>query len=467
MSAAQFEQSVNQEVETLRIALTEAEEEAAALRSQYTQLRDLLQKSAEEAKTSSQELKESKEKEQQLERVIQFLRKRTEESHLGLNDLDGQFQKTQATLKGVTDELEKARREIQDLNQALDEERHQKSHLEKALRQLQGDHDKLRSSTHSEQQINFENELKDRDASIESLRNDLEQFRQKALKEIQAAQEELQHKENVLKSSFDSKHQTLELKEREYLQQIQLLQEEKQALLNQLEDASQAIHDKRHLEDSYSKLQHEYQHITHRLQELSTHSKNQVDDLEARLRMAQQHLAKRVREATMLSEKTEEQRAKLLEYQSHLAESKIKVTELQNIIDVEMQHHKHSQDKTQESLHHLESQLEKWEKKYFQLHERWQDNEEKNRQLLRIEEKFNQMQHLLTQLGKLANNPVLFQPAPLTMPLNPKAIDTASTTPSFFEDTSSSPTPMETPNPQKDLFEQAPQLPKYRNSLFD
>jgi chromosome segregation ATPase len=439
----------------LRIALAEAEEESSALRSQYAQLRDLLKKSTDEAKSTSQELKDAKEKEQQLERVIQFLRKRTEESHLGLNDLDGQFQKTQTTLKGVSEDLEKARREIQDLNQALDEERHQKLQLEKALHQLQSEHERLRSSTLSEQQINFANELRERDASIDSLRNELDRFRQKALKEIQSAHEELQHKELVLKETFEAKQQSLEIKERDYLQQIHFLQEEKQLLQSQLEEAGQAVHDKRLLEESFSKLQLEFQHLSHRLQEVSAHAKNQSDDLEARLRLAQQHLAKRVREATLLNEKNEEQRAKLLEYQTLLAESKIKITELQNTLEVELQHNKRWQEKTQESTQHLETQLAKWEKKYFQLHERWQENEERIRTLLRIEDKYNQMQSLLVQLGALADNPLLFNAVqPIKEP--PKRADE----PSVVENIDADPA-------QNDLFQPAPKPANYRNSLFE
>ncbi len=455
MSTLQFEESIHQELESLRTALAEAEEESAALRSQYSQMRELIRKNEEDSKASSKDLKEAKEKEQQLERVIQFLRKRTEESHLGISDLDAQFQKSQSTLKGITEELENSRHEIQDLNLAIDDERHQKDLLEKTLQELRTDYEALKATTQSEYQINFENELKERDASIESLRNDLEQLRFQALKEIQAAQSDLQNKEAILKETYEEKHQEMHRKDADYLHQIQILLEEKHELAKQLEESAQAIHDKRLLEDSYSKLQLEYQHTSHRLQEVTTHSKSQFEETESRLRMAQQHLAKRVREATLINEKNEELRNKLLEIQSQYSESKLRVTELQNTLEVEMQHHKRSYDKMNESLHHLEIQLDKWEKKYFQLHEIWQETEEKNRKLLKTEEKFHEMQKLLGQLGNIMSNPVLFTQVP--------TIQLKESTPE---------PPLESHEPpslaqEETLFNRSTNSQKYRDSLFD
>lgn len=472
MSTLQFEDAVHQELESLRASLLEAEEEAAALRAQYSQLRELVRKSEEEAKTVSAELKETKEKEQQLERVIQFLRKRTEESHLGITDLDAQYQKTQTALKGVTEDLEKARRELQDLNQALDEVKHEKDQIEIENKQLQNENERLKTVTQTDQQINFDNELKERDANIETLKNDLQTLRQQALKEIQIAQEELRGKEITLKETFESKFQEIERKEKDYQQQVVTLQEEKEILIKQLDETSQAILEKKHLEDLYSKLQLEYQHQSHRLQDLTSHAKTQSEDLEARLRMAQQHLAKRVREAAILNEKSEEQRQKILDVQAQLTESKLKVTELQNTLEVELQHHKRSHDKMNDSLHHLESQLEKWEKKYFQLHERWQEGEEHNQKLRRIEEKYNEMQSLLNQLGSLIGNPHFLNPHHLPVkepqkiahhrdPEFPRPIQPTLEIPK-------EPVHITRKTESEDsLFEAVPAPSKYKDSLFD
>ncbi len=468
MSTLQFEEALHQELETLRASLLEAEEESAALRSQYSQLRELVRKSEEDSKQVSKDLKEAKEKEQQLERVIQFLRKRTEESHLGINDLDAQYQKTQAALKSLTDELEKSRKELQDLNQALDEVRHEKDLIEKSNFSMQEEIERLKNLTQTDQQINFENELKDRDASIETLRNDLDRLRHQALKEIQIAQEELRNKENVLKETYESKSKEIDRKENDYQQQILTLQEEKSQLSRELEETSQAILEKKHLEDAYAKLQLEYQHTTHRLHEITNNSKTQSEDLEARLRMAQQHLAKRVREAALLNEKSEEQRSKILDLQGQLTESKLKVTELQNTLEVETQHYKRSHEKMSESLHHLESQLEKWEKKYFQLHERWQEGEEQNQKLRRTEEKFIEMQSLLGQLGNLIGNPHFLNATPIPkehtkiIHNEPEPIKTAHPQ---FEGSQEQPQ-KKTQNPDS-LFEPPHAPSKYKESFFD
>lgn len=469
MSTLQFEEALHQELETLRASLLEAEEESAALRSQYSQLRELVRKSDDESKQVSSDLKEAKEKEQQLERVIQFLRKRTEESHLGINDLDAQYQKTQTALKSLTDELEKSRKELQDLNQALDEVRHEKDLVENTNHSLQGEIERLKTLTQTDQQINFDNELKERDANIETLRSDLDRLRHQALKEIQIAQEELRSKENILKDTYESKSQEIERKEKDYQQQILTLQDEKSLLNRQLEETNQAILEKRHLEDAYAKLQLEYQHTTHRLHEVTNNSKTHSEDLEARLRMAQQHLAKRVREAALLNEKSEEQRSKILDMQGQLTESKLKVTELQNTLEVETQHYKRSHDKMSESLHHLESQLEKWEKKYFQLHEKWQEGEEHNQKLRRTEEKFYEMQSLLGQLGNLIGNPHFLNTAsvvrehPKMIHNEPEPIKTIHTP---FESSPEQLSKKKQQDPDP-LFETHPAPTKYKDSLFD
>lgn len=401
-----------EDCESLRNALKDAEDEVLALRNQYKQLRDLLKKRESEAKQASEELHDAKEKEQQLERIIQFLRKRTEESHSGGHDFDGQYQKIQASLKSVTEELDRARHEIQDLNQALDEERHQSSQFEKALKNLQVEHEKVITSAQTKQQRDFENELRERDASIETLRNDLTLLRQQALNEIQAAQKDLLDKENTLKQSIENKEQELASKEEEYQIQIRGLHDERLYLVRKIEETAATAQEKGHIEEAYHKLQAEFQHLSHRFQELTTHSKSQIEDLETRLRIAQQHLAKRVREGTILNEKYEEQRAKILELQSQLSESKLKALDLQNTLEVELQHQKRLQEKLTESLNLTESKLEKWEQKYFLLHEQWQDAEEDNRKLKRIEIKFNEMQTLLSQLGKVIGQPMILSALP-------------------------------------------------------
>jgi hypothetical protein len=58
-----------------------------------------------------------------------------------------------------------------------------------------------------------------------------------------------------------------------------------------------------------------------------------------------------------------------------------------------------------------EAQVAKWENKYFQMYDRWQEAESHNKSLQALEEKHKQMLVLLTNLGALLGTPTL-TPAP-------------------------------------------------------
>lgn len=49
----------------------------------------------------------------------------------------------------------------------------------------------------------------------------------------------------------------------------------------------------------------------------------------------------------------------------------------------------------------LQEQVVSWEKKYFQLYEKWQSSEEKNFELRNLEDKYQQLQALLANLGNM------------------------------------------------------------------
>jgi hypothetical protein len=52
-----------------------------------------------------------------------------------------------------------------------------------------------------------------------------------------------------------------------------------------------------------------------------------------------------------------------------------------------------------DALKGTESQVAKWEEKYFRMYDKWQECENKIIELKKFEEKHHQMQHLLANLG--------------------------------------------------------------------
>ena len=58
------------------------------------------------------------------------------------------------------------------------------------------------------------------------------------------------------------------------------------------------------------------------------------------------------------------------------------------------------QDQLHESLKGNESQIIKWEEKYFQMYDKWQESENRIRELNKFEEKHLQMQNLFANFTR-------------------------------------------------------------------
>lgn len=162
------------------------------------------------------------------------------------------------------------------------------------------------------------------------------------------------------------------------------------------------------LNNQIAKLQEETKNIENDLNAF----KNSCEDKDTALKIAQQHLAKKMKEAAILSEKNEEQRVTILEFQHNLSEAKSKLSNTQHSLDLQLQHEKHLQEQLQERLHNAETQIKKWEEKYFQMYEKWQEADAVSKSLRNMEEKYNQMQALLGNLGTLLATPHASTPIP-------------------------------------------------------
>lgn len=123
------------------------------------------------------------------------------------------------------------------------------------------------------------------------------------------------------------------------------------------------------------------------------------------LRAAQAHLAKKVRESALLSEKYEEAQNLCKQLEKDKESSDKKLLEIQALLDAELQHKIKVQEQHQENLKTLEAQSGKWEEKYFNLHDKWQEVEGKNRELKRLEERFSKMQIAFSQFNQLFASP--------------------------------------------------------------
>lgn len=129
-------------------------------------------------------------------------------------------------------------------------------------------------------------------------------------------------------------------------------------------------------------------------------------DAESRLKVAQQHLAKKVKESALLVERVDEQQNNIADYLQFIDTAKTQIAQLQTSIE----HYQKQEQKLQEQLHDAlkgtEIQVSKWETKYFEMYDKWQESENQIKELKKLEEKHLQMQNLLSNLGNFMGSSI-------------------------------------------------------------
>ena len=124
-----------------------------------------------------------------------------------------------------------------------------------------------------------------------------------------------------------------------------------------------------------------------------------LEDSESNLKTAQQHLAKKVKESTLLVQQLEDQQAALNGYEQITESSQLQIQTLQMNLEEIQKQEKKLQEQLHEALKSTETQVAKWEKKYFEMYEKLQLSEAQIRDLKLLEEKHAHMQKLLSNLG--------------------------------------------------------------------
>ena len=131
-----------------------------------------------------------------------------------------------------------------------------------------------------------------------------------------------------------------------------------------------------------------------------------IEDSEDRIKVAQQHLAKKVKEATVFNERLEESRNQITDAQAVINNFKAKIKDLQDQLQRQDTQEKSLQELLNQSIKSAESQVGKWEEKYFKMHEKWQKSDKRNKDLEKLEEKYHKMQSLLSNLGNYVSSPL-------------------------------------------------------------
>lgn len=382
----------------------ELEHEVKALRDQHTQLLTLVSTYEKEAKNASDELQAVKLKETQLERVIQFLRKRSEESHLETNQLAQELAQTQEQTGTLSEELTKNLTLLRETQELLSKE--EKAHkqdqeelraLSEQLKLLSDEFDSQSTSmTRLEQEIlRLKEELHDQNTLYDTLSKEHTFFKATTMRSVEEAKNELACAQTLHEKILAESEQKHQERERELCDEIECLKES----IHHFEAKEAEIEEARLLKAS---IEQEKMGLFGEIDHLKSQNRQLVADkeeIDQRFKTAQQHLAKKVRETAVATERIDAEKLKSLEMQNQLNLAQIKISELKNSLEMESEHQKRALARESELLKNAENQIARLEEKYFQIHEKWKEAEGQVRELKKVEEKWREAEKLFSKLG--------------------------------------------------------------------
>lgn len=314
-------------------------------------------------------------------------------------------------------------------------------------------------------ELQLQNELNEQKAVNQSLRTDLDQMKDSMVRGLREARELKQYYQNLIneKTTVLEKNSLIqrqveelrsEVKRKELAldaskAEVAAAKAEKQEVERQFDRERK---EKSEREENLNSLGKQIQSIRSQLEVF----RRKAEEKEKEAIEAQQHLAKKVREASQLSEKVEEKHRLGERLQEEIVDYKMKLSESQALLE-----------KEKDKAEHAVNQMETVEKKYFRTHEKLQKAEAEVRELRKVEEKHQQMQQLLSNLGTVIGQPVTIsqasslsgqEPAPPPMPAQP--IETPA------PKKKTPPKPPAKPV-QDDLFERPGSSPDYKKDLFE
>lgn len=423
------------------------------------------------------ELEESQQHAQQLERVIRFLRERQEEAQLETNQFRDEFQKAQIAIADQKEIAKIAEQKKQELEAALQQESTARQEALEEVKVLYSQFEMLKkmlaeskdqiSLTSSQQQeaervvsnlnetkFQLEFILKQKDEKLEVLEKEITDIKQSLIEGIREAKEMETRYHEAIKDKSSSE---------EYISHYKRDLEEAEKRYQQVLNEKQLLNDNLHS------------------------AKSALEEAEARLKMAQQHLAKKVKETSDLNDRLHSQELVLQDLQNNLNQTRSRTIEQQQTIEAQFQQEKRLQDQLIEASRSTETIVTKWEEKYFKVYEKWQENEIRLRDLKKLEEKYNQMQALLSNIGGLFGSPLNYSNPPNSVH---QPFDERSLPPSFlqeeglrFEETTCQDNPSDnsfqheispvmdeksdTKGPYQNLFDMPKQLKRPKYNLFE
>lgn len=510
--------SLKGEIKNLSSQLAEKELERLSLEDQLKQLHaenTRFMRDSELAKEQIKKLQEQhlasketidKHKEAQLERVVQFMRTRIEETELEKSqwqEKTARLENSQEKLLGELQETKNAQVKLTEAMRRQEEEKQELLQEDIALKaqldQLRGEVEKYKECLlfHSESENRHQETLACAHRELALLKDMMAQSLQTAKEERAIEEQALQGQIVFLKQEHDKQlgqsvdaakrietqikditslqenlaalaekeaalSKDLDAEKRAYQELAQFAEEIKLKLMQNEEDKKTQQDMLLKKEELINKLSTEVAQLANQKEKLEERERLMESDrqeYEMRLRQASQHLAKKLRETALLEEQAGAFQTQIESQEKAQETLKSKLAETKALLD-KLESEKHTlQKQHQDQLKSLEAQLEKWEQKYMNLQEKWQESEAKNREFKRLEERFSKLQSIFNHLGTIITAPLAhdtFDPSHFT------AVPQARKVPEK-EIILPDPTPIAE---QPSLFEASAKNARYQETLF-
>lgn len=371
-----------------------------------------------------------KKKELELERVVQFMRTRLEETQtekhqysIKIKELEGINKKAQEEIESrenllkiekeafvflqeeehaLKAQMAQLYEEISRLQQIIEDASFQEKKTQEETIALQKEIDLLKQMMMKSMQDFKEDREKEEAAyqtQIKTLLDDLK-------KEKEAAKNAEEQKTELvsLKIEYAQIKEAFENKTKAHFELAQLTEELKIKLTCSEEEKTaqeELLLQKNELTGELSAQIANLSDNLHEMKQASHEWELERQDHEANLRAAQSHLAKKLREAAILEEQNQALLNEKESYEKALEAVQEKLAEMKADSDAELAQAVIKERQYQEELKSSELQAEKWEKKFFQMQEKWQESEIRIRELKKLEERFLKLQHMFTHLGSV------------------------------------------------------------------
>ncbi len=444
------EKGVSQDTLILVKKLREAQEENKALAEQQLQLKEMvvaLRKEQEKGGGSDKSVEMTRKLQQALQekdRQINAL-KNYEQGFKRLNDRNQQLElalKTQDEAETFSGQAELSQKVARLEAEAVSYERD----ADQSKRMIE-------SLTEVKEKLNRDTEsLKDENGK---LKEELTGMKETMVRGLREARDIKQYYQNLIndKTAVLQKNSLIQKTLEEARQENKLREQELEALKNEIAASKtqrqelkrvldQELREKKEREENISTLADQIQAIKKEMQKYQ----NLLKEKEDGLLEAKQHLAKKMRESSHLTETLEDKNRQIAKLQDDLSVAKGKTAETLAALETH-----------QGQIQKIQDQIGVWEEKYFRTYERLQDAEAQNRELKKIEEKHQQLQLLLNNLGGM-----LGQPVGLTQPQIRSPMPQAEASPPRKKTV----LPLPKPKAEDSLFDLPEASPSYKNDLF-